>query len=146
MRRTLYSLFLLILITAVIYAFRDTDQRQVLSKHETTAVFMGIQEQQCLGRTALCPDKCGDSGQKAVFSIFEYISYEKPGQYGDPKQEIFQILTRSGNKPKIPPHILKKIEKLNAGDTVFLSFSHDYITTKEGSQMPERIITKLTKR
>ncbi len=146
MRRTLYALFLLIFITALVYAFRETDHCQVLSKHETTAIFNGIQEQQCFGRTALCPDKCGDSGEKAVFSIVEYISYEKTGQYGDPKQEVFQILTRSGNKPKIPPHILRKIEKLNTGDTVSLSFCHNYITTKEGSQMPERIITKMKKR
>ena len=43
--------------------------RELLSIHKTVATFDGLTEQQCLFRTALCPNECGHGGTTATFSI-----------------------------------------------------------------------------
>ena len=43
--------------------------RELLSVHKTVATFDGLTEQQCLFRTALCPNECGHGGTTATFSI-----------------------------------------------------------------------------
>lgn len=40
----------------------------------------------------LCPDRCGHSGKLATFAIVKYLRYEKPGEFGDPRQEQFLVL------------------------------------------------------
>lgn len=42
------------------------DARQLLSQHETLAMFEGFKPHTCLGRTALCPDRCGHSDTLAT--------------------------------------------------------------------------------
>ena len=48
--------------------------RELLSVHKTVATFDGLTEQQCLFRTALCPNECGHGGTTATFSIKKVIS------------------------------------------------------------------------
>ena len=43
--------------------------RELLSVHKTVATFDGLTEQQCLFRTALCPNECGHGGTTGTFSI-----------------------------------------------------------------------------
>jgi hypothetical protein len=119
-------------------------QRELLSAHETVARFMGLKDHQCMGRTSLCPDRCGDSGKLATFEIVKYLRYEKPGEYGDPKQERFMVLIEDNLKqPKVPAAIRDAILALKPGDLVELQWNHDYVT-QEGSKFPERPITKLS--
>lgn len=121
---------------------RDNN-RVLLSSHSTVAKFTGIKEHRCMGLTALCPDECGHSGKLASFEIIKYLSYEKPGEYGDPKQETFQLLIEDNlGDAKIPAPILQKISDLKPGTEVQLDWNHDYVT-KDGSQFPERTIVKL---
>ena len=121
------------------------EKRELLSSHDTTAVFRGIREHTCLGRTSLCPDRCGHSGKLATFEILEYRHYEKPGQYGDPKQERFQLLIEDNmGKRKISDAIHAAILALKDGDKVQLKWNHDYVT-KDRSSFPERTITLLEK-
>ena len=50
--------------------------RELLSVHKTVATFDGLTEQQCLFRTALCPNECGHGGTTATFSIKKVCSYK----------------------------------------------------------------------
>lgn len=119
------------------------ESRDLLSSHDTVAKFVGVKDHQCRGLTSLCPDRCGDSGSLATFEIVKYLRYEKPGEYGDPKQEQFQVLIENNMKQsKVPDAIRDAIVDLKPGDLVRLTWNHDYVT-REGSKFPERPITKV---
>ena len=120
------------------------DKRDLLSSHDTEARFTGLTDHQCMGRTSNCPDRCGDSGKLATFTIVKYLAYEKPGEYGDPKQEQFRVLIEDNLKnPKVPVAIRDAILALKPGDLVHLKWNHDYVT-KDGSKFPERPITEIS--
>lgn len=116
-----------------------------LSRHETVAEFRGTSEHRCRGLTSFCPDKCGHSGSLATFRIVNYLSYDKPGEYGDPKSDEFMFLLEDNRKqPKVPADILAAVNSLKQGDKVLLSWNHDYVTV-DGSSRPQRPLTKLEK-
>ena len=119
-------------------------QRELLSSHDTVARFTGLQDHRCMGLTSLCPDRCGESGKLAVFTIVKYLAYQKPGEYGDPKQEQFMVLIEDNMKnPKVPKPICDAVLALKPGDLVRLQWNHDYVT-QEGSKFPERPIKNLS--
>jgi len=118
-------------------------KRELLSSHSTIAKFTGIKDQRCMGRTSRCPDECGHSGKLASFEIIEYLAYEKPGEYGDPKQTTFQVLIEDNHgNAKVPANILTTIKSLKPDTQIKLSWNHDYVT-KNNSSRPERPITKI---
>lgn len=120
--------------------------RELLSAHSTAARFEGLRDHRCLGMTALCPDRCGESGKLATFTIVKYLRYEKRGEYGDPKQEQFLVLIEDNMKhPKVSPAIRDVILALKPGDPVELDWNHDYVT-QDGSKFPERPITRIVRR
>ena len=134
---------LAILLTLLCTAFAlevSITKTELLSSHDTKARFTGIADHKCMGRTALCPDRCGHSGKLATFEITEYLAYEKPGEYGDPKQETFQVLLEDnmGNL-KVSAPIAKAIRALKPGDLVHLKWNHNYVT-KDGASSPDRPI------
>lgn len=117
--------------------------RKMLSKHETVAQFIGITEHKCMGMTALCPDRCGQSGDLATFRIVKYLAYEKPGQYGDEKQKKFQFLVQDNLKNlKVSGETKAAIDALKPGDYVRLDWQHDYVS-KDGANYPERTVTQI---
>ncbi|MCX6864917.1 MAG: hypothetical protein NTV46_01620 [Verrucomicrobia bacterium] len=119
-------------------------QRDLLSAHDTVARFTGLKDHRCMGLTTLCPDRCGESGKLATFAIVKYLAYEKPGQYGDPKQEQFMVLIEDNMKnPKVPKAIRDAVLALKPGDLVHLQWNHDYVT-REGAKFPERPIKNLS--
>jgi hypothetical protein len=121
------------------------NRREMLSSHQTVAQFEGVAYQQCMGMTALCPDKCGSSGDFASFRVLKYLSYEKPGQYGDPKQETFVFQVQDNMKHvKVPEPIQQTVAGLKKGDFALLDWVHEYVT-QNGSSSPERVIKKLQK-
>jgi hypothetical protein len=133
-------LFLLPLLQAAELA---PEKRELLSSHSTIAKFIGIKDHVCNGATGLCPDRCGSSGKLATFEIIEYLDYQKPGKYGDPKQTTFQVLIKDNQgNAKIAADMLASIESLKPDTKVKLSWNHDYVT-KNNSSSPERVITKL---
>jgi hypothetical protein len=121
------------------------EKRELLARNETIAEFSGVAYQQCRGLTSLCPDKCGGSGDFATFRIVKYVKYDKPGEYGDPKQTdyTFQVIDNMKNL-KVPKAISDTVAGLKKGDLVVLDWNHDYVT-KDGSSSPERPIVKLEK-
>jgi len=121
------------------------DKREMLSTHETVAQFDGLKFHRCLGRTSLCPDDCGHSGDMANFAVLKYLAYQKPGKYGDPQQTRYQFMIQDNKKnPKVPAELRDKVTALKNGDFVLLSWQHDYVT-KNRSSFPERTVTKLEK-
>jgi hypothetical protein len=131
---------------AVEKKLKPQEKRELLSAHDTVARFTGLTDHTCLGRTSLCPDRCGHSGKLATFEIVKYLNYEKPGEFGDPKQEQFQVLIEDNmGNVKVPAAIRKTILALKPGDSVHLKWNHDYVT-RDGSSSPDRPITLLEKR
>lgn len=114
----------------------------VLSKHETIANLKEIKFHRCMGLTAGCPDKCGHSGNFAIFEIEEYKSYTKPGKYGDPKQKVFRVQLTDFNKKPLNDPVAKAVAKLSVGDRVELDWNHIYIDEK-GMKYPVREVIRL---
>ena len=121
------------------------EQREMLSLHETVAVYEGTNRVVCRGRTALCPERCETSGDYAAFAIRGYVRYEKPGTYGDPKQERFQVrIADFHHQPAGDAKVAELLRGLKAGDLVRLDWRHDYVT-RDGSSSPERPLVRLEK-
>lgn len=119
---------------------------ELLSRHDTAAVFSGTREHKCMGRSMLCPDQCGHSGTLAVFRIEKYNAYEKPGKYGDPQTAEFMIMLNSTTgETEVPPAIAEKIRSLQPGEKVRLVWEHIYVTNDSG-QFPRRVIRELSPR
>jgi hypothetical protein len=127
---------------------KPNDKRQLLSEHRTVAQFVAIKPQTCRGLTALCPDRCGHSGDFADFKIVAYLHYAKPGEYGDPKADTFtvQLSDNQGNL-KLPKATVDAVRALKEGGFVLLDWNHDYVTRTEPgggeSKFPDRPIVKL---
>ena len=120
-------------------------KREMLSTHETIAEFQGLEYRVCQGKTGDCPEKCGSSGEFAIFKIVNYLKYEKPGQYGDPKQQTYRIHVTDFHRKPIDEKLGPIISKLKKGDKVMLAWRHDYLTTESGSKYADRVVTKLQK-
>jgi hypothetical protein len=124
---------------------KNKDKTELLSAHETEAVFAGIEFRTCRGKTGRCPENCGSSGEFAIFTIDKYLKYEKPGKYGDAKAKDKRIqISDFHKKPKGDAKLNETIKGLTKGDRVLLSWDHNYVT-RGGSSMPVRPITKLEK-
>jgi len=126
-------------------------QRELLAVHKTIAKYEGKKDVQCRHMTMLCPDRCGHGGITASFKIKDYVHYEKPGEYGDPKSQTYHV------RPSDPvpttgltPERLAVLEALAPGDEVALEWNHDYVTMEfEGGgtcSSPQRPITHLAKK
>jgi hypothetical protein len=124
---------------------QGAEQRELLAKNETVAVFKGAPFRKCLGLTTLCPEQCGHSGEFATFEIRGYLVYEKRGQYGDPKQGEFMFQTTGFHHEPVGNLKWSEVVKtLKPGDFVLLSWNHDYVT-RDGSKFPERPLVNLKK-
>lgn len=116
----------------------------VLSRHDTEAVFAGTHTQICNGRTMLCPDKCGGSGTIAAFRIVRYNAYEQRSKYGDPRAETFEfMLEATTGKSDVSPEIAARVRALAPGTRVRLVWEHIYHTDARGSKFPERVVRTL---
>lgn len=130
---------------AVEKKLQPMEKRELLSSHDTKARFTGLKDHRCMGLTSRCPDQCGHSGKLASFEIIEYNNFKKPGEWGDPKQELFQVLIEDNKKNiKVPIAIHAAILALKPEDLVHLKWNHDYVT-RDGTSSPDRVITLLEK-
>ena len=119
-----------------------TYARELLSKHETIAIYRGVE----LGNEHLLrvfPPR--ERKQWARFDIEAYVSFEKPGKYGDEKQDAFRILVEDDNFSSA-----LALAAIAEGQRVRLSWLHNYVTkteTVDGRETkhsyPERPVTKL---
>lgn len=123
---------------------QTAEKREVLSEHEAIAYYMGTDKRPCHFRTALCPDRCGHSQSVAKFKIVGYLNYDKKGQYGDEKQQMFfYSLNRTESGQPADPAIVEWVNKLKVGDLVKIKWNHEYVTNNGGSY-PERPMLSLS--
>lgn len=123
----------------------DGGRYDVLSRHDTEAIFAGTRTQVCHGRTMLCPDKCGGSGTLAAFRIVRYNAYEQRSRYGDPRAETFEfMLEATTGKSDVSPEIAARVRSLAAGTRVRLVWEHIYHTDPRGSKFPERVVREIS--
>ncbi len=116
---------------------------ELLSKHVTVSRFTGLSGHECLGRTALCPDRCGDSGTLATFEVLRYLHYEKPGESGDPQAGQFSVLVEDQHgRPKVSPLIRMAIRDLPEDETVLLTWHHVNLASG-GHASSERLIERV---
>lgn len=123
----------------------DEANRHKLSKHETIAEFQGLKYRLCLGETGLCPEQCDNSGEFATFKIVKYVNYQKSGKNGDPKQKDYSIRVTDFDEKSIDEELVSTVRKFKKGDRILLSWRHDYVTTKGGSNFQDHVVTKLQK-
>ena len=116
--------------------------RNVLSTHETRAIFSAV-EAGMEPMLRIFPPQ--PAKQWAVFAVTEYTSYSKPGQYGDEKTERFAFVAEEQSEA-----VRTALAALTPGQTVLLSWEHQYVTRAEtidgqesSSSFPERIVTRL---
>mmetsp|Transcript_10081 Transcript_10081/g.17563 ORF Transcript_10081/g.17563 Transcript_10081/m.17563 type:complete len:153 (-) Transcript_10081:535-993(-) len=120
--------------------------RDLLAKNVTIARFSQTKDRPCHFRTSLCPNDCGHAATVAEFSIERYLEYEKPGEYGDDKTAIFcfDMKRQQGNGPAAASQevFTQKVQTLQPGDWVRLSWLHEYVHDN-GGHFPERPVTQL---
>ena len=100
----------------------------LLASNTVTAQYLGTRSLPCMGRTALCPDRCGHAASVAVFRVISNESYEKPGKYGDDKAEPGSeiLIDAKTDTPGQDASVLQTLASLTHGDTVTLTQKHYY--------------------
>ena len=120
------------------------NKRVLLAEHETIAVLESIEYRLCRGLTALCPDRCGDSGEVATFAIVKYTWFVKHGEYGK-QQTVFHVQVNDYHKnPLNAPQTTRVARALTNGDYVRLCWNHVYVSL-DGASYPERPVVKIEK-
>lgn len=113
----------------------------VLCINEVKATFEKVEHRPCMFRTSLCPDRCGHATDYAIFKVDEYLKYEKPGEYGDDKTDVFHWnLKPSTDTNKLHPEYLEIVKNLQPGQKVKINWTHFYVHDN-GSSFPERSVT-----
>lgn len=113
----------------------------VLSSHETDAVYEGVRRLPCLHRTSLCPDRCGHARDVAVFRIAAYRKYDKVNpHHGDPQAAEFLMPLTVGEE--VSAEQVGFAKGLRAGDAVRLDWAHEYVR-RDGASYPRRRVVRL---
>ncbi len=116
----------------------------LLASNTVTAQYLGTRHLPCMGRTALCPDRCGHATSVAVFRVISNEAYAKPGKYGDdkaePGSEIF--IDAKADVPGQDTDVCKTLASLTPGDKVVFTQKHYYVELND-VHMPVRPITEL---
>jgi hypothetical protein len=120
---------------------------EVLTTNKATAEFIGTQRVPCRVMTSLCPDRCHHAHDSAQFKILEYEQYEKPGKYGDDKQETLRVSLsedpEGAQSDKQDPAIIAKIKALSPGQKVRVFWEHIYVTDETNSKYPQRPVRSI---
>jgi hypothetical protein len=119
----------------------------VLTTNEVIAEFTGIKHFPCRHITSLCPDRCNHAQDAAEFKILEWQEYNKPGQYGDDKKDVFRArIDQNAPSEKQDPAVVEIIKTLTPGEKVKIFWEHIYVTDPEtNSKWPERPIRSIEK-
>lgn len=116
---------------------------ELLADHVAEVEYTGKMHRKCMFRTALCPDRCDHAQDFATFRVIKYLNYQKPGKYGDEKQEQVMIDMNPAHKPILQgADIVEKINALKPGDKLVLHWSHYYMH-QGGNSFPERPVISI---
>ena len=144
MFRSVYLLLVALVSALSLEAAPLPAKADLLASNTVTAQFLGTRRIPCMGRTALCPDRCGHAASVAVFRVLSNEAYSKPGKYGDDKPEPGSeiLIDAAADVPGQEAAVLKTLASLTPGDTVRLTQKHYYADMGE-VLMPIRPITEL---
>lgn len=118
---------------------------ELLATNTVTAQYLGTRALPCMGRTALCPDRCGHAAVVAVFRVLSNEAYDKPGKYGDDKAEpgAELMIDAAADTPGQDAAVPETLAALTPGDVVRLTQKH-YYADMGGVHMPIRPVTELS--
>lgn len=144
MVRTLLLMSALMVSSLSAFASPLPQKAELLASNTVTAQYLGSRSIPCMGRTALCPDRCGHAATVAVFRVISNESYAKPGKYGDDKAEPGSeiLIDAAADVPGQDAAVPETLADLTPGDTVRLTQKHYYADMGE-VLMPVRPITEL---
>lgn len=117
----------------------EEQEREVLSRHETIARYLGVRVSDNRHLKVLNPPP----STSYRFEIEEYLAYEKPGRFGDAKKDAAGF-----DEKEQKEEIIEKLKTLEEGDKVSLIWTHDYVKKSDGrrsSSAPERVIEEVEK-
>lgn len=141
-----FSLFVaLTLVSLPAFASPLPPKAELLASNTVTAQFLGTRALPCMGRTALCPERCGHAAAVAVFRVLSNEAYDKPGKYGDDKAEPGSelMIDAAADTPGQDAAVSETLAVLTPGDVVRLTQKH-YYAEMGGVHMPIRPVTELT--
>lgn len=142
--RTLLLLSALLVPSLSVFASPLPQKADLLASNTVTAQYLGTRHLPCMGRTALCPDRCGHAASVAVFRVISNEAYAKPGKYGDDKAEPGSeiLIDAAADVPGQEAAVQETLAALTPGDTVRLTQKHYYADMGE-VLMPIRPVTEL---
>jgi len=102
----------------------------VLARLRARVAYAGVQRRRCMHMTSLCPDRCNHARAWALFTVVEWLAYEKPGQYGDDKAPTFAVqLEPAEAGVEHAPGFMDAVAGLAEGDALEIEWLHEYVTT-----------------
>lgn len=108
----------------------DVTTKPFTSTHVFDATFEGVTFQTCHGRTARCPETCGDSGNMANFKVDAYETFVVNGESGTEKLNDFHVLISDFHKKDLQKPYVSVVKSLKKGDKVKVHVDFVYNTTK----------------
>lgn len=144
MIKSLLSVLAVVVAILPLHAAPLPQKADLLASNTVTAQYLGTRRLPCMGRTALCPDRCGHAAAVAVFRVISNESYAKPGKYGDDKAEPGSeiLIDAKEDVPGQDVSVLKTLASLTPGDVVVLTQKHYYADFGD-VLMPVRPVTEL---
>ena len=118
---------------------------KMLARHSVMATFDGVEDRPCRFLTSLCPNQCGHGNRWAIFTIDEYLAWEKPGQYGDEKQPKFHVQMNPIDKRV--DHVegmYDLLREMTPGTRVKIEWLHEYVSD-QGANYPIRRVTHISR-
>lgn len=142
--RTLLLMSALMVASQSVFASPLPQKADLLASNTVTAQYLGTRHLPCMGRTALCPDRCGHAASVAVFRVISNEAYAKPGKYGDDKAEPGSeiLIDAKADVPGQEAAVQETLASLTPGDTVRLTQKHYYADLGD-VLMPIRPVTEL---
>lgn len=145
MMKTLFSFVVTAAAVLPLSAAPLPAKADLLASNTVTAQYLGARHLPCMGRTALCPNRCGHAASVAVFRVISNEAYAKPGKYGDDKAEPGSeiLIDAKADVPGQDAAVLETLATLTPGDKVKLTQKHYYADFGD-VLMPVRPVTDLT--
>lgn len=145
MMKTLFSFVVTAAAVLPLSAAPLPAKADLLASNTVAAQYLGERRLPCMGRTALCPNRCGHAASVAVFRVISNEAYAKPGKYGDDKAEPGSeiLIDAKADVPGQDAAVLETLSTLTPGDKVKLTQKHYYADFGD-VLMPVRPVTELT--
>ncbi|WP_415374065.1 hypothetical protein [Patiriisocius sp. Uisw_017] len=127
--------------TDLVTAHNNLPKNESSTYHTFKAAFKGIKYNKCMGRTAMCPIDCGNSGNFATFKILKYEKLEGDGLTRREQLKKYTIKTSDYYKNSFDDPNTKFIDKLKLNDEVDIEVVFIYDTTIPIVRTIEKIIS-----